>query len=189
MAAIMQGTITDREDLILQNDPKKTGFTPRPIEKYTRKRRPRNLLDVECNHLLRSTTEEFATGYPSLTYRMWLEAGKHQPPIPDKPDPNYNSNVWRNFRENYGFYTTTEGQKISEMIATMYPLNIPAPSKVGDYNYKKFLTETPLIQNPKAKRLAIERVTKDLEDFRKMRLRSEMKNPPLDQYGKIFILV
>jgi hypothetical protein len=68
--------------------------------------------------------------HPTVEYQLWVEAGKHKPPFPTKPDANYNSNVWRNFRRNFGFQTTAEGRKIKDVIATMYPLNIPAPSKV-----------------------------------------------------------
>lgn len=116
---------------------------------------------------------------------MWKEAGKHEPPIPARPDTQYNSNVWRNFRRAYGFYVNSEGQKVSEMIANMYPMNVPAPSQVREYTYSKFLRETPLIKDEKRRQYAIDKTAKDIMEFKRMRLRSDMRNPPLDKSGKI----
>ena len=104
-------------------------------------------------------------------------------------DSNYNSNVWRNFRKSYGFHTSTKGQKIGEMIAQLYPLNLPPPSKVGEYTYPRFLSETPLIKDEKLRKLAIERTTQDILEFKRIRLKSEMRNPPLDERGDLAILI
>ncbi|KAK2153529.1 hypothetical protein LSH36_294g03060 [Paralvinella palmiformis] len=178
-------TIDERENLLSEVLPKHTGFTPRPIQKLAVKKKPHTMLDVECNHFLQSSRDEATHGIPPLSYRMWLEASKYDPPIPEKPDPQYNSNVWRNFRKQFGFHVNSEGQKVSEMIAAMYPLNIPSPSRVGDYTYEKFLTEISLIKDEKLRRMAIRRTGKDVEEFKKLKLRAEVRNPPVDPEGSI----
>lgn len=183
-------TIEERETLMKPFTPKRTGFAPRSIQQLTKRRPPHSTLNIECNHLLRCSTDETAHGHHPMMYTMWKEAGKHPPPYPAradfaKPDSNYNSNVWRNFRKSYGFHVDTKDQNISEMIAQLYPLNIPPPSKVGDYSYPRFLTETPLIKDGKMRKLAIDRTTQDILEFKRIRLKSEMRNPPLDESGDI----
>lgn len=178
-------TIKERETLINELNPRRTGFTPRPIQKLATQKKPHGMINIECNHFLRTSTDGATHGISPISYRMWQEAGKHEAPFPERPDEQYNSNVWRNFRRSYGFHVSSDGQKISEMIANMYPLNIPAPSKVGEYTYEKFLRETPLIRDDKMRRLAIERTVRDTDEFKRLRLRSDSRNPPIDPEGKI----
>ncbi|ELU08169.1 hypothetical protein CAPTEDRAFT_208890 [Capitella teleta] len=174
-----------RTSLMKDIQPHHSGFVPRSVQKLVHRKVPRTSLNIECKHYLRNSVGESAHGHLSVPYRLWIEAGKHEAPIPDKPDPNYNSNVWRNFQRQYGFYPNTKGQNIDQMIASMYPLNVPAPSRVGQYNYAKFLTETPTIRNEKLRKLAIDRTTKDIVEFKRLRLKTESRNPPIDQTGNI----
>ena len=186
---VPKGTIVERENLISSAPAKRTGFTPRPLEKLTRTHLPRSNTNIECSHFLRTSGDEATHGNKSLPYLLWLEAGKHNPPVPQRPDTQYNANIWRNFRKSYGFYTKSDGQKINEMIANMYPMNIPAPSNVGDYTYAKFLRETPLIQDEKRRSYAIDRTARDIEEFKRLRLRADMRNPPMDKSGEMCIMV
>ena len=181
-------SIEERENLMTGKAVRRSGFTPRPIQKLATKKKPKSMLNIECSHVLRTSREESTHGHAPITHRMWMECGKHTPPFPDRPDEQYNSNVWRNFRKEYGFYTNTEGQEINEMIASMYPLNVPPPSKVGGYTYSKFLTETPLIKDEKLKKLAIDRTSRDILEFKRLRLKSETRAPPLDQDGNFYLI-
>lgn len=178
-------TIEEREFLMKSPSAHYSGFTPRPKEKLTRKRPPRTMLNIECQHVARGSVGESMQGHSSMEYRLWLEAGKHPPPYPTRPDPNYNSNVWSNFRQHFGFKTTNEGKKITEMIAAMYPLNIPPPSKVGQYSYGKFLQETPIIRNEKQRAVAIQRTNNEAFEFKRLKAKSEGRNPPIDMQGNI----
>ncbi|CAH1787017.1 unnamed protein product [Owenia fusiformis] len=183
---VIMPTIKERETLMKEDDPNLSGFHTRPAQKLVKKHLPKTMVNIECSHLLRNDREETTHGNSALEYRLWLEAGKHKPPFPNRPDPQYNSNVWRNFRKHYGFKTNTDGQNISEMIGSMYPINIPAPSKVGKYTFGKFLTETPsLIADERSRKLAIKRTNCDVTEFKRLRLRSESRNPPMDQTGNI----
>ena len=55
---------------------RETGFTLRPIARQALHRRPKTLLDLECQHVLRTRACETVHGRPPLEYRLWLEAGK-----------------------------------------------------------------------------------------------------------------
>ena len=179
----MSCSIKEREFLLQDVTCKKSGFTPRPMQKLATKKLPRSMVNIECNHMLRTTREESTHGHPPLALQLWIEAGKHSLPFPERPDSQYNSNVWRNFRQQYGFHTTTEGQEIGEMIASMYPLNIPSPSKQGKYNYPRFLADTSVVKDSKMKNVLINQTTKDLAEMRRNKIRSEARNPPIDQSG------
>ena len=176
-------TLEERQTLMSDVLVHRSGFSPRPIQKLATRRLPRSSLNIECNHFLRSSTLESAHGHPSLPYQLWLEAGKHAAPYPEKADDQYNSNIWRNFRQAYGVVTTTDNMKINDMIATMYPLNIPAPSKVGNYTYAKFIRETPLIKDQRMKKRALQKSEQNLIEFHQLRLKSDSRNPPLDESG------
>lgn len=165
------------------HDIRQPGFHPRPIQRLALRRAPKTMLNIECNHYLRSSMEEFAHGHPTIEYKLWMEAGKHGAPFPQRPDENFNSNVWRNFRREYGFHTISEGGKMSDVIAAMYPLNIPAPSKVGEQTFEKYIRETKLFQSDKFKSLAVSRTRADVEEFRKLRIKSQGRNPPIDEQG------
>ncbi|KAJ8311147.1 hypothetical protein KUTeg_011300, partial [Tegillarca granosa] len=185
MTELIMPTIEERELLMKNVDPKYTGFTPRPVEKLTRRKKPRTMLNIECNHFLRTDTDGFVHGNPTLEYKLWKEAGKHDPPYPNVPDQNYNSNIWRNFRRHYGFSTKAEGRKISDVIASMYPLNIPKPSQIGEHTFEKYVRETKLFNNEKYKILAMERTKTDIQEFKRLRSKSDARNPPLDEDGNI----
>lgn len=176
-------TLAERERLMASYQPFSSGFLPRPSQKLAVQKKPHNMLDIECKHYLRCPSSESVHGHSSVQHRLWMEAGKYGAPFPEKPDPNYNSNVWRNFRRQYGFDVKTDGRTISEMIATMYPLNIPAPSRVGENTFAKYITETKLFKNEKFKALAVQRTLTDIKEFRQLRIRSEARNPPLDEQG------
>lgn len=178
-------SLEEREWLLKERSPYLSGFTPRPAQKLTTRRRPHSMLDIECQHFLRNSTKEFTSQHPTVEYQVWVEAGKHDPPFPPYPDASYNSNVWRNFRRNYGFQTSAEGRKVTEVIAAMYPLNIPPASKVGNFTFDKYIRETKLFKDEKHKALAIKQTTTDLEEFRRLKYKTESRNPPIDQSGKI----
>ncbi|XP_076471281.1 testis-expressed protein 52-like [Babylonia areolata] len=178
-------TLAEREKLMSDASPHMTGFTPRPIEQLSKRRRPQEMLDIECRHFLRGSTEACSHQHPTVEYQLWLEAGKHEAPFPGRPDPNYNSNVWRNFRRNFGFKTSVEGRKISDVIASMYPLNIPTASKVGKHTFEKYIKETALFQDDKYKAMAIAQTRSDMNEFRRLKVKTESRNPPIDQTGNI----
>ncbi|KAH3886024.1 testis-expressed protein 52-like [Dreissena polymorpha] len=178
-------TIEERENLMKPKNVRQPGFIPRPIQKLAVRKPPKTMLNIECNHYLRSNTESFAHGHPTIEYKLWLEAGKHDAPFPQRPDESFNSNVWRNFRRQYGFQTQAESSKMSDVIAAMYPLNIPSPSKVGEQTFEKYIRETKLFNDEKFKSMAMQRTRNDVDEFKRLRIKSQGRNPPLDEQGNI----
>lgn len=186
MLAVTMPTLEERENLMKPMEVSHLGFHPRPVQNLAVRKPPKTMLNIECNHFLRTNTEEFTHGHPTVEYKLWLEAGKHDPPFPQKPDENFNSNVWRNFRRQYGFNTTADGRKISDVIASMYPLNIPAPSKVGEQTFEKYIRESKLFKSEKYKSMAMSKTKTDVDEFKRLRIKSQGRNPPIDEMGKLF---
>lgn len=178
-------TLEERENLLKAKDVWHPGFLPRPIQKLAVMKSPKTMLNIECNRFLRLSTEEFAHGNSTVEYKLWLEAGKHGEPFPQRPDESFNANIWRNFRRQYDIHTSADGSKMSDVIASMYPLNIPAPSKVGEQTFEKYIRETRLFQSDKFKSLALSRTKADVDEFRRLRIRSQGRNPPIDEKGAI----
>ena len=75
---------------------------------------------------------------------------------------------------------------MTDVIAAMYPLNIPPASKVGAQTFEKYIQETSLFKDEKNKALAIKQTRSDMEEFRRLKYKTEARNPPLDQSGKYF---
>lgn len=183
-------TIKERENLMDEVRPKMSGFTPRRLEKLTRQPLPRTMVNMECNHLLRTSREESAHGHQSLEFQLWLEAGKHNPPFPQLADENYNANVWRNFKGNFSFDVGTKGRSTAEATAAAYPISVPRPSKIGDYTFSRFLKETPgLIKDQRMRELAINRTTVDRLMMEQLKIKSYSRYPPMDLDGKISSLI
>ena len=185
LAVTTMPTLEERENLMTPVEAKQTGFQPRPVQNLAVRKVPRTMLNIECNHFLRTKTKEFTHGHPTIEYKLWLEAGKHDAPFPQRPDESFNSNVWRNFRRQYGFSTTADGRKISDVIAAMYPLNIPAPSKVGEQTFEKYIREAKLFKSEKFKSMAMSRTRADVDEFKRLRVKSQGRNPPIDEDGKV----
>lgn len=73
---------------------------------------------------------------------------------------------------------------VPESVATMYPVVVPTPSNIGEYTYARFLSETPLIKNAKRRQAIIRQVEQDIEGFRRLKLRTELRDPPLTKSGR-----
>jgi hypothetical protein len=188
-------TIDEREKLLPVINPHESGFSPRYAARQASERRPRSIVDIDCRHVLRCDVNDSTNGRPSVTYRLWLEAGKLQPPSqPGRPDVTVNSSVWRNFRRQYSDYLSvgdsanrsgSTPRRVDDATACTFPVTVPSASNVGDYTYSRFLTESPLIKDTKRRQAVIRQVEKDVEQFRQLRLRSELRDPPMTASGNI----
>ena len=74
-------------------------------------------------------------------------------------------------------------------MAAMYPLNIPPPSRVGEYTYQKFLDESSVIKDKQFKKTLVENAGKMGKDLDEMDLKTDIRNPPLDGKGRKKIVV
>ena len=177
--------VLEQERLVKPIEPRYTAFTPRPLERLVSQPRPRSILDINCSHFVRSFSGEQDEISPPLSYRIWIEAGKHRPPNAAS------GNVWRNFRRQFDSSRTDVGTgeagvgrgKIGESVAAMYPIKIPAPSEIGDATYVKFIAESPLIRDGNLRRMAMRKSAEDVAEFKRLRLKSEMRYPPLTKQG------
>lgn len=113
---------------------------------------------------------------------------------------NINSNLWRNFCASVGIQPTgTSHQpltsrdksprrpRVTEAVATLYPINIPMPSRLGSNTLSKYYEQNKrdLFANDKSFGVARERVEKEDARMKFLRLKSEMRNPPVDWQGNI----
>lgn len=76
-------------------------------------------------------------------------------------------------------------QRINEAVATLYPINVPVPSRLGSNTLSRYYEQNrrDLFANDKNFAVARERVERDDARMRLLRLKSEMRNPPLDWNG------
>lgn len=185
-------TIEERENLHHEKPVSITAFQSRNVQKLATKRRPKSLSSIEINHKLRTYVPESIQTKPSDPFRLWVEAGRRAPPFPPRWEPDYNSNVWKNFSGVRGFTasrsagtTRSHNTQVPELIADMYPVKIPSHSVMGERTFSKFLSEVPLIKDSKKRQRAIDRSQRELEEFKQLKLRSEMRVPPMTSRGEI----
>lgn len=177
--------LQEREYIYDDKAAHQTSFKLRPIQARCARRPPRSLSNIEIKHKLRTSVEESCKPEPSDAFRMWVESGRRAPPFPPSWDAQYNSNVWRNFSHGEGYKIATPGRRVKETIAAIYPVAIPSHSEMGDHTFTKFLSEVPVIRDTKKRHLAIAHSMRELQDFQRLKLRSQMRVPPMDMDGNI----
>lgn len=167
------------------------GFAHRSINRLAFERPSANSLSIETNYLKRDMKRDPNNITPLLEYQLWLEAGKL-----DKinfkieqadPDVQFNSNLWRNFRSTSGLIDDNKKGNVSEAISTLYPINIPSPSQVGTNTLSNFFDQNRynMFKTDKSYNLAVARVENEATLMKFLRLKSELRNPPLDYDGSI----
>ena len=182
--------VHEREFLLKQTEFKSSGFTEKQINRFATAKAPKTILNIEANHVARTSIRNHPHPIvPLLEYQLWLEAGKmKQNYRSQKNDPSvdFNSNIWRNFRTSCGFDTTKKGN-VSESISLLYPINIPPASKVGDYTLASYFKENKrrLFKADKTYELAMKKVERDDALAKFLRLKSDVRNPPIDINGNI----
>ncbi|XP_022106409.1 uncharacterized protein ENSP00000372125 homolog [Acanthaster planci] len=179
--------LTARERDRLYNDRPQswTAFNPRQVQKLTQKHPARSNSKIEISHRMRTYVPDCVIPKPTDPFRLWIESGRKGAPFPPRWDPEYNSNVWRNFSSRVGYRVDSQGRNISELVADMYPIKIPPHSEMSDNTFVKFLSEVPMIKDQKRRDLAVCRSVRELKDFKELKLRSEMRVPPITERGDI----
>ncbi|XP_038064767.1 testis-expressed protein 52-like [Patiria miniata] len=178
-------TVRERDRLYDDRPQSMTAFHSRPVQKLTDKRPPRSRSKIEISHRMRTFVPDCVTPKPNDPFRLWIESGRKCAPFPPRWDPDYNSNVWRNFSSRVGYRVDSHDRSISELVADMYPMKIPPHSEMNDNTFVKFLSEVPMIKDRKRRDLAISRSVRELKDFKELKLRSEMRVPPITERGDI----
>ena len=99
----------------------------------------------------------------------------------------YNSNLWRNFRSSSGLVAETKKGNVTEAISDLYPMTIPSPSQIGLNTLSSFYEQNRfnMFKSDKSYNLALSRAENDATIMKFLRLKSELRNPPLDFDGSI----
>ncbi|XP_071956087.1 testis-expressed protein 52-like [Antedon mediterranea] len=179
-----QMTIDERDRLKSDRTYKHSAFCPRPVGKLTTQRAPKTLTNIHVNHKVRSFIDDSTRVTPTDAFRLWIESGRREPPFPRRWDPAFDSNVWRNFRTK-DTKLEIPNKSVSTNIAEMYPLKIPPHSSMGTNTFAKYLNEVHVIENDRLRAMTVAKSEKDMAEFKKLKLRSEMRVPPMDEYGII----
>nr|CAB3266913.1 uncharacterized protein ENSP00000372125 homolog [Phallusia mammillata] len=177
--------MVEREELYPHNDPHLTAFSPRPETRLATAKSPTTDTKICLNHKLRTFRNESTIIYPLESYQTWVDAGNLEPLYPANPDPCYNANVWRNFSSREGSHYSPGSRGTSATLASMYPLNIPPPSRMGNFTYARFIKYGDIFRDPLRKQKKITWSEKELEEMRRMKMMSDARVPPTDDKGRI----
>jgi hypothetical protein len=183
-------SVYEREFLYKDKDFRLDGFNQKPINRLVSAKPIPNILNIESNHLKRNFNKDIKDILPLLEYQLWLEAGKMDKAnfksVTADPSVTFDSNMWRNFRQASGI-SSNRKSTVSEAISEMYPINIPAPSQVGSNTLTSFYDQNrrSLFRSEKSFKSMSEKVDKEATIMKYLRLKSEMRNPPLDWNGNI----
>ncbi len=183
-------TIYHREYFLQNVFSNSPGFIQHPINRLALQRPSATSLTLETNRIKRDISRDTKKITPLLEYQLWLEAGKLDKLNikNEKADPEviFNSNLWRNFRSSSGLIDTNK-KILSETVSALYPINIPSPSQVGSHTLSNFYEQNRynMFKDDKTYNLAIARVENEATFMKFLRLKSELRNPPLDYDGSI----
>ncbi len=167
------------------------GFVQHPINRLAFQRPPATSLSLETNRIKRDMSRTTKNIVPLLEYQLWLEAGKLDKLNfkNEKADPDvvFNSNLWRNFRSSSGLIDTNKKNNVIETVSSLYPINIPSPSQVGANTLSNFYEQNRynMFKDDKTYNLTVARVEHEATFMKFLRLKSELRNPPLDFDGNI----
>uniref|UniRef100_A0A8C6RDT4 Testis expressed 52 n=1 Tax=Nannospalax galili TaxID=1026970 RepID=A0A8C6RDT4_NANGA len=113
------------------------------------------------------------TGQHTWGFHTWLEVSRLPATFPERPNVSYDSNVWR-------WLTHSKAHSLP----TAEP-PIPPPSWMGPHTFLTFIRATPIFLDLKRKNQVMARTVKELKEMEKLKLRSELRAPPLDISGNI----
>ncbi|XP_073743029.1 testis-expressed protein 52 [Callorhinus ursinus] len=106
-------------------------------------------------------------------FHTWLDVGRLPATFPTRPDRPYDSHVWRWLTD-----PRAHGCPPAEP-------PIPPPSWVGRNSFLSFIGCTPIFVDENRKNQVIVRTTQEVRELEKLKLRSEVRAPPLDTKGNI----
>ncbi|XP_021492735.1 testis-expressed protein 52 [Meriones unguiculatus] len=164
-------TWTQREFLLPREAKKLTGFTQQAFHKLVQKQPPCTDMKSMVHHQVISPWKDAAQH--SWGFHTWLDVGRLPALFPSRPDKPYDSNVWR-------CLTHTNVQRLPPAQTA-----IPPPSRLGRHSFLTFINATPIFVDENRKNQVIARTVKELKEVKKLKLRSELRAPPLDIYGNI----
>lgn len=181
-----QLSLQEREKLYDDPSVHFTAFSSRPTSSMgIQKTSPDEMKKIEVHHRVRTPSSQSTIIYPLHTYQTWVDAGDIEPILSKRPDPEYNSNVWRNFSKNQGFTCNVEGRATPALIAAMYPIQIPSASRMGEFTYDKFIKYGDVMKSNQAKRKKIAETKQQLDEVKRLEIMTAGRLPPTDSVGRI----
>lgn len=168
-------------------------FSPRSKTTFRlplRKESPSELT-FDLNSFVRQAPHDERDKPPNTAQqRLWLDITHLDTSQFEQIDDNYNSNMWKNFKFVRPKHSADRdgGRKSLQspvgMIADIYPVSVPKPSRIGENTYQKFLQEVKLPQT-KQKIVGWQGQGRQKLQSRTLKVQSECRAPPIDWEGNI----
>ncbi|XP_036107448.1 testis-expressed protein 52 [Molossus molossus] len=164
-------TWAQREFLLPDEPWQLPGFTPQAYHQLALKLPPCTDIKSKVHRQLVHPWKDEAEH--TWGFHTWLDVGRLPATFPSRPDRPYDSNVWR---------WLTDSRAHCRPPAEP---GIPPPSWMGRNSLLTFISCTPIFLDENRKKQVIFRTVKELEEVKKLKLRSEARAPPLDTNGNI----
>ncbi|XP_051011394.1 testis-expressed protein 52 [Acomys russatus] len=164
-------TRIQREFLLPQKAKEFPGFTWQSYHKLALKQPPCTEMKSKVRHQIQYPGEDAAQH--TWGFHTWLDVGRLPATFPTRPDTPYDSNVWR-------WLTHSNAHRLPAAQPA-----IPPPSRMGPHSFLTFISATPIFMDTKRKKQVIMRTVRELKEVEKLKLRSELRAPPLDAHGNI----
>ncbi|XP_075787118.1 testis-expressed protein 52 [Pelodiscus sinensis] len=146
------------------------GFSPRAYHKLAVARPPCTDAKIKVHQKQRCPWEDTCCWH-IWGYHTWLDVGRLPPLFPSRPDIPYDSNVWR-------WITTARTYCMPQP-------PVPPPSEMDENTYLKFITQGTLFLDQKHKEKAMAQIQKELQEYKRLKIMSECRAPPLNSQGNI----
>ncbi|ERE67069.1 hypothetical protein H671_8g18974 [Cricetulus griseus] len=164
-------TWNQREFFLPQKTTELPGFTKQTYHKLALMRPPPTQIKSKVRHQVLCPWENAARH--TWGFHTWLDVGRLPATFPTRPDIPYDSNVWR-LLTHFNPHRLPDAQSA-----------IPPPSWMGPNSFLTFIKSTPIFMDSDRKKQVIMRTVKELKEVERLKLRSELRAPPLDVHGNI----
>lgn len=165
------GTWVQRE-FLLPSEPKELpGFTQQAYYQLTLKPPPYTEMKAKVRQRLTCPWKD--TAQHTWGFHTWLDVGRLPATFPSRPDKPYDSNIWRWLTDSRAHHRPPAEPPV------------PPPSWLGQNSFLTFISCTPIFLDVNRRKQVIFRTMKELQEVEKLKLRSEVRVPPLDTHGNI----
>lgn len=164
-------TWTQREFLLPKEAKELPGFTWQSYHKLALKQPPCTEMKSKVRRQINSPGKDAAQH--TWGFHTWLDVGRLPATFPTRPDTPYDSNVWR-------WLTHSNAHRLPAAQPA-----IPPPSCMGRHSFLAFISDTPIFLDMKRMNQVVMRTIRELKEVEKLKLRSELRAPPLDARGNI----
>uniref|UniRef100_UPI00398EA386 testis-expressed protein 52-like n=1 Tax=Pristiophorus japonicus TaxID=55135 RepID=UPI00398EA386 len=176
-------TRANREYLFEDKRARFTGFLSRAEQRLALQPPPHGDVMAEFFQRLQASLQRH---FPSLKHHDWLDVGKFTPIFSNRPETKSNSNIWRCYvSRDSEHHSNIDQARVSKLIAALYPITIPPPSRMGENTWLQFVSNGNLYIDLQGKKKAITLLEKEQEHNRKLKIKSESRVPPIDCHGNI----